>query len=170
MEKTITNRVLNSKLISLDLEDFNADGRRVMFDLKDHLYQGMILREKEFRDSVSNHDWGRYENAFVNIYCSADAIVPSWAYMLVAVNLQPYARLVVFGTTEDLEKAIFDEQIKSLDFSQYDDAKIVIKGCSNSPVGEYGLVKITAKLRENASSIMFGEPCSTVPIYKSKKL
>ena len=169
MESEIINRVANSALISIDLEDFYPKGERVAFDLKDLLYQGMILREKDLRDFVKAHDWSQYSGKFVAIYCSADAIVPTWAYMLVASKMGGIAQKVVYGTLEHLEQELFSEVLHSINPENYRDAKIVIKGCSKYPVPTYAYVEITRKLLPYVHSIMYGEPCSNVPIYKKPK-
>lgn len=173
MEKTqdqIVNKVANSSLITFDLEHYFQPGERVLLDIKGQLFQGLILKEKDFRDYIKNHDWTQYQNKFVAISCSVDVIVPTWAYMLLAIALQPYANQVVFGTLEELEIAIFQENLAKVDWSQFKNAKVVIKGCSkiNVPVAVY--VEATNKLKPYASSMMFGEPCSTVPLFKKAKM
>ena len=173
MEKTqdqIINKVAGSSLITFDLEQYFLPGDRVLFDIKDHLFQGLILREKDFRDLIKGHDWKQYQDKFVAIHCSVDAIVPTWAYMLLSIALQPYARRVVFGSVEELEVAIFQESLLRVNWSEFKDAKVVVKGCSkiNVPVAVY--VDVTTKLKPYVSSIMFGEPCSTVPLFKKAKV
>lgn len=173
MEKVqdqIINKVAGSSLITFDLEQYFLPGDRVLFDIKDHLFQGLILREKDFRDFIKGHDWKQYQDKFVAIHCSVDAIVPTWAYMLLSIALQPYARRVVFGSVEELEVAIFQESLSRVNWSEFKDAKVVIKGCSkiNVPVAVY--VEVTTKLKPYVSSIMFGEPCSTVPLFKKAKV
>lgn len=173
MEKVqdqIINKVAGSSLITFDLEQYFLPGDRVLFDIKDHLFQGLILREKDFRDFIKGHDWKQYMDKFVAIHCSVDAIVPTWAYMLLSIVLQPYARRVVFGSVEELEVAIFQESLSRVNWSEFKDAKVVIKGCSriNVPVAVY--VEVTTKLKPYVSSMMFGEPCSTVPLFKKAKV
>ena len=173
MEKVqdqIINKVAGSSLITFDLEQYFLPGDRVLFDIKDHLFQGLILREKDFRDFIKGHDWKQYQDKFVAIHCSVDAIVPTWAYMLLSIALQPYARRVVFGSVEELEVAIFQESLSRVNWSEFKDAKVVIKGCSkiNVPVAVY--VEVTTKLKPYVSSMMFGEPCSTVPLFKKAKV
>lgn len=162
----IVNRVASSALVSFDLEAYYEPGDRIVLDIADQLYEGLILREKDFRDFIKNHDWRQYQGKFVAIGCSADAIVPTWAFMLVMIALEPYAKLVVFGTAEALEEQIFRKRLASVDWHAYQGAKVVIKGCSkvNVPVAVY--VEATAQIRRYASSIMYGEPCSTVPLFK----
>jgi len=166
----IVNKVSSSSLITIDLEQYFQPGERVMLDIKDQLFQGLILKEKDFRDFIKKHDWTKYQDKFVAIHCSVDVIVPTWAYMLLAIALQPYAQLIIFGTLEELEVAIFRESLAKVDWSKFKDAKVVIKGCSkvNVPVAIY--VEATNNLKRYASSMMFGEPCSTVPLFKKVKV
>ena len=166
----IVNRVASSSLVTFDLEKFYSKGERVGFDIASQLYQGLILREKEFREFVKANDWSVFQNKFVAINCSVDAIVPTWAYMLVGISLAPYARHVVFGTIEELETDLFRKELQSVNWSEYQDAKVVVKGCSKVNVPTTLYVEVTNKLVPFASSIMFGEPCSTVPLYKKPKV
>jgi hypothetical protein len=170
IEDQIINKVANSSLVTFDLEQYYRPGERILLDVKDQLFQGLIIKEKDFRDFIKNHDWTQYQGKFVAIYCSVDVIVPTWAYMLLAIALEPYASHVVFGTLEELEIAIFRGSLSSVNWAQFKDAKVVIKGCSkvNVPVALY--VETTTRLRPYATSIMFGEPCSTVPLYKKAKV
>src|SRR4051812_10074368 len=163
----IINRVSNSSLVTFDLETLHVPGERAVYDIKDHLFQGLILREKDFREHVKNNSWSDYLDKLVSIVCTADAIVPTWAYMLLAVALKPYARRVFFGSTEEMEKELFHEKLLSVDWEQYREAKVVVKGCSDVHVPVSAYVEATSKLSLVASSIMYGEPCSTVPIYKA---
>lgn len=169
VENEIVNRVANSGLVTLDLEDLYASGERVVYDLKDNLYQGLILKEKDFREFLKQHDWSSYSGKHVALICSEDAIVPTWAYMLLAIQLQPYAASVVFGGLEQLEQHLFQQAIQKLDLEAYRNAKVVIKGCSKVPVPTYAYVEITRLLTPIAQSLLFGEPCSTVPLMKKKK-
>ncbi len=164
----IVNRVTASALVTFDLEEFYVPGERVMVDIKDQLYQGLVLREKDFRNFVREHDWSQYEGKFVAVTCSADAIIPNWAYMLVGVSLQPVARKFIFGSLADLEIRIFLDQLSGVDWEKFNDVKVVVKGCSKVDVPPAVYVEAVAKLRPYAASIMFGEPCSTVPLYKKK--
>lgn len=166
----IINKVEKSGLISLDLEDFYPKEPRMLFDLKDYLYEGLVLREKEFRENLSKLDWKMYENAYVAVTCTSDAIVPSWSYLLIANYLTGVAKLISFGTIEDLERDIFTEIIDKMDVDSYKDKKIIIKGCSRKPVPQNAYLQLIQKLKPIASSLMFGEACSTVPIFKKKKL
>jgi len=169
MAEEIINKVANSKLRTFDLEEIYPDGKRVLFDIKDWLFQEQILKEKEFRASVKNHDWSQYKNAFVAVYCSADAIIPSWAFMLITSELTPFANKVVIGNLELLETVIYQELISFLDFKDFADKPVIIKGCSDKPIPNSAFAFLIEKLQPIAKSIMFGEACSTVPLYKSKK-
>ncbi|MDB5112151.1 MAG: hypothetical protein JWR67_3265 [Mucilaginibacter sp.] len=168
IQENIINKVAQSGLISLDPADFHAQGERVIYDIAANLFQGLILREKDFREFVKSHDWSQYEGKNVGIICSADAIVPAWAYMLLANRLAPYALEVVFGNEEVLETVLFIKAIEKLDVEQYRDQRLVIKGCGDVDVPVSAYVALTKKLTPVVKSLMFGEPCSTVPLYKRK--
>ncbi len=168
MAEEIINRVANSKLKVIDLEDFYPEGKRVYFDIKDWLFQELVLREKEFRQHVKAHDWTQYESAYVAIHCSSDAIIPDWAYMLIASKLQPYVRLSCIGTLDQLETILYTTIISDFDISTYNDAPVIIKGCANKPVPNNALLMLTQKLQPVVKSIMYGEACSAVPLYKKK--
>jgi hypothetical protein len=168
-EKEIVNRVSNSALVTFDLEDYYQSGERVLLDIKDQLFNGLILKEKDFRDFIKARDWTQYKNKFVAITCSEDAIIPTWAYMLLTSALEPHARTIVFGTLNDLETKIFFDSLSAIDFTQFLNAKVVIKGCSKVAVPVAAYVEATRLMRPYASSIMYGEPCSTVPVYKKLK-
>jgi len=165
----IINKVALSGIITIDLEEFYPQGERVLFDIKDLLFQGLILREKDFREFVKNEDWSKYKNKYVALICSADAIVPTWAYMLLATQLEPYVKKVVFGNLEILETILYSEILGKLNINDYKDARIVIKGCGHLPVPKAAYVEIARLLRPVAKSIMYGEACSTVPLYKQAK-
>ncbi|PQB03179.1 hypothetical protein BST83_17855 [Polaribacter filamentus] len=169
MQEEIINRVTNSKLITFDLEEIYPEGKRVVFDIKDWLFQEIILKEKDFRESVNTHNWSQYKNCFVAVSCSADAIIPSWAFMLIASELTPFANKVVIGGLELLETVIYQELIGFLDLKDFADKPIIIKGCANKPIPNSAYAFLISKLQPIAKSIMFGEACSTVPLYKSKK-
>ena len=169
MEKPeIVNRVASSSLITFDLEELYQPGDRVLVDIKDQLIDGLILREKDFRDFVKTTDWSTYKDKMVAITCSTDAIIPTWAFMLLTIALEPFASRVFFGSVEQLEESLFLEKLSRVEWTKYQGAKVVVKGCSkiNVPVSAY--VEAVRRLRPLASSIMFGEPCSTVPLYKKK--
>ena len=165
----IVNRVAVSGIVSLDLEELYHPGQRVLYDIKDNLWQGMILKEKDFREFLKTHDWTQYQGKNVAIICSEDAIVPTWAYMLLAVQLEPYANAVVFGDLNVLEDKLFAEAISKLNISEFEGKRVVVKGCSkvNVPISAY--VEISRLLKPIVQSLMFGEPCSTVPLYKKPK-
>jgi hypothetical protein len=164
----ILNRVSNSTLITFDLEEYYTSGARVVLDIKDWLFQGQILKEKEFREFVTTHDWSYYKNKYVAITCSTDAIIPTWAYMLLSVSLQPVAESIFFGSVADLEIQLFMNALNRINWQTFKDAKVVIKGCSKVDVPVAIYVEATHRLRAVAASIMFGEPCSTVPLFKRK--
>ena len=168
-EQEIVNRVAQSALITLNLEDHYHTGERVAFDIKDLLYEGIILKEKDFRAFVKAHDWTQYTGKNVYLFCSEDAIIPVWAYMLLASRLEPYAHMVVLGDQEELEKMLFKNALSRIDLEEFQDAKVVVKGCGKVKVPDFAYVEITRLLRPVASSIMFGEPCSTVPVYKKPR-
>lgn len=168
MAKEIVNKVANSKLKTFDLEEIYPNGQRVLFDVKDWLFQELILKEKDFRESVKNHDWSQYKNTFVAITCSADAIIPSWAFMLVASKITPFANKVVIGNLELLETVIYQELIGFLDLKDFANAPVIIKGCANKPIPNSAYAFLIEKLQPIARSIMFGEACSTVPLFKAK--
>lgn len=168
IQENIINKVAQSGLVTLDPAQFYAPGERVVYDIKDNLFHGLILREKDFREFVKTHDWAQYQGKNVAVTCTADAIVPAWAYMLLANRLAPYARQVVFGDAEVLETVLFVKEVSRLDVEQYRDQRVVIKGCGDIPVPVSAYVELTQRLTPVAKSLMFGEPCSTVPIYKRK--
>ncbi|WP_234737140.1 DUF2480 family protein [Tellurirhabdus bombi] len=169
METEIINRVAKSGLQTLDLEDYYHTGERIVYDLKDNLYMGLILKEKDFRDFLKSHDWSQYAGKNVAITCSEDAIVPTWAYMLLTLNLQPHANLVVYGSLQDLEEKLYFDAIAKIDIESFRDTKLVVKGCSKVPVPTAAYVEVTRLLQPVVQSLMFGEPCSTVPLYKRPK-
>jgi hypothetical protein len=169
MENEIINRVANSSLITFDLETLYTPGARVTYDIREHLFQGLILREKDFREHIKTHNWSDYQDKLVSIICTADAVVPTWAYMLLAVALKPYARRVYFGSEEELEKELFHEKLVAIDWEQYRGSKVVVKGCSDVQVPVSAYVEATSQLSSVAASVMYGEPCSTVPIFKRPK-
>ncbi len=169
MENEIINKVALSGIITLDLEEFYPQGERVLFDIKDLLFQGLMLREKDFREFVKNEDWNKYKDKYVALICSADAIVPTWAYMLLATHLEPYAKKIVFGNLETLETILYNEILGKLNVNDYKDSRVVIKGCGHLPVPKAAYVEIARLLRPVAKSIMYGEACSTVPLYKKSK-
>jgi hypothetical protein len=164
----IINKVDKSGIIQLNLEDFRSSGKRMGFDMKDHLFQGLVLREKDFRQFIKTNDWNVYSDAFVYIHCSADAIVPTWAYMLVAAELQSRAKLVVWGSQQDLEDELLIESINNLKEQDFTDARVIVKGCSNNAIGDRVYIALTLKLKPLVKNLMFGEACSAVPVFKRK--
>lgn len=168
MAEEIINRVAQSKLITIDLEDYYPSGERVLFDISGWLLEGLILREKEFRKYVAEYDWSQYQGQYVSLICSTDAIIPGWAYMLVSVHLTPFVEKVIIGTLENLETSIYQDIIGQLDVSSYTDKLIIIKGCANKPIPNNAYTMMIAKLHGVAKSVMYGEACSSVPLYKKK--
>jgi len=167
-EKEIINKVASSSLVIFDLEEYYQPGERVLLDIKEQLFQGLILKEKVFREFIKNHDWSSYKNKFVAITCTADAIIPTWAYMLVTIALSQHAKAIEFGTLENLEERLFQESLSTVDWSQFQNAKVIVKGCSKVNVPTSAYVLAVSKLQSITSSLMFGEACSTVPLYKKK--
>ncbi len=168
-QEEIVNRVANSPIITFNLEDYYHSGERVVYDIAQNLFQGLILKEKDFRAFVKEHDWVQYEGKNVALICSEDAIVPTWAYMLLTTRLESYANTVVFGDIDLLEYALFKEALSSVDLEAFRDRPVVIKGCGDLPVPESAYVEITKLIKPYAKSIMYGEPCSTVPLYKKPR-
>ncbi|QIE59625.1 DUF2480 family protein [Rasiella rasia] len=166
MENEIVNRVANSKLITFDLEDFYPEGNRISFDISQWLIEGIVLKEKEFRASVATHNWSQYKDAYVALYCSTDAIVPGWAYLLLSLQLAPYAKKTVVGSLETLESIVFTEIISAMDVSEFKDKFMIIKGCAHKPIPQNAFVLLAERLQPVAKSIMYGEACSSVPLYK----
>jgi hypothetical protein len=169
MEEDFVNKVSESGIITLDLEDFYPKEESAVFDMKDHLFMGLILKEKDFREAMKTLDLTPYKDKNIAITCSADAIIPVWAYMLAASYLQPIAKELVFGDADFLHKTMFLKNIEKINAEDYRDQRVVIKGCGELPISEIAYVAITNKLRPVAKSIMYGEPCSTVPVYKKPR-
>lgn len=162
----IRNKVEESGLITFNLEDLYQVGPRSVFDLKEFLFEGLILKEKDFRQALKDLDWSQYQDHYVAITCTADAIVPQWAYMLVSTYLQPVSKLCVFGDLEALETSLYEAEIAAMETDQFNDERVIVKGCSQYPVPAAAYVLLVNKLRPVAKSIMYGEACSTVPLYK----
>lgn len=167
-QEEIINRVANSVLQVFDLEDYYPEGQRYSLDISQWLWEGFVLREKDFREALKNHDWQQYQDKYIAMHCSTDAIVPAWAYMLVTVHLQPYAKQIVQGKPQDLDVLLYNEILNKLDYSTYEGKPVIIKGCSRKPVPEEAYTLATQKLMPVAKSIMFGEACSSVPLFKKK--
>lgn len=165
----IVNRVAQSTIVSLDLEEFYPREERVIFDLKPFLYQELVLREKEFRAALKELDWSQYQDKWVAILCSADAIVPNWAYMLVSTYLTPVSKGYAVGDLDALEVMISEKCLGELDLDRFQDKPVIVKGCSDFPIPLFAYGRIVSLVQSRAKTIMYGEPCSTVPLYKKAK-
>ncbi len=168
MADDIINRVANSKLVTLDLEDYYPEGKRILFDIKDWLFEGFVLREKDFRKYVTEFNWSQYQDSYIALTCSTDAIIPAWAFMLLSMHLEPFAKKVVIGNLETLETSVYQDIINDLDVAEFKDKPIIIKGCSKKPVPQNAYIMLSNKLKPLAKSIMYGEACSSVPLFKNK--
>jgi hypothetical protein len=168
MSEVFVNKVANSGLITLDLEKYLPAGEIATFDIKDHLFMGLILKEKDFREALKNLNWNIYKDKNVNIICSADAIIPVWAYMLIAAHLQPVAKGVFVGSEDEMQKHLFLKNLATIKAEEFAEQRVVVKGCGDTPIDNFAYAEITKILLPVAKSIMYGEPCSTVPIYKKK--
>lgn len=169
MEEPIRNRVAeNTNLITFNLEDYYVEGVRIVIDIAQWLDQGFILREKQYRQALENHDWSQYKNAYVAVICSTEAIIPIWAFMLIVVKTKPFVEKIVYGNLEDLETQLYTQQLAQLNFSSYQDKMVIIKGCSHKPVPESAYLYATQKLMAVSKSVMYGEACSSVPLFKRK--
>lgn len=166
-EFQIKNKVADSGLVDFNLEDYYPKGERVLIDIKAQLWHELILREDDFRAYIKDTNWAQYQDKYVAITCTVDAIIPLWAYMLVASAVEPYAKKVVFGDLKALEIALFIDALRSIDAEEFRDKRVIVKGCSKYPVPESAYIDITTKLRPVVKSLMFGEACSTVPVYKA---
>lgn len=169
MAEEIINRVANSKLVTFNLEDLYANGKRDILDISQWLDQGFILRESQFRESVKNHNWQQYSNSYVALYSSTDAIIPAWAYMLVSTQLQNVAIKTIVGSLDLLETILYTTAIENLDITPYHNVPIIIKGCSDKPVPQNAYLLLIEKLQPVVRSLMFGEACSSVPLYKKER-
>lgn len=170
MENLIVNKVAESGLITLDLEEYYPKEETAIFDLKNYLFMELILKEKDYREALKNLDWSIYQNKNVAITCSADAVIPMWAYMLAATYLQPVAKEIIFGNEDFLHRTLFLKNLSKLNTTEFADKRVVIKGCGDKSISETAYVEITKLLTPVVKSIMYGEPCSTVPIYKKAKV
>lgn len=165
----IINKVAKSPLVNIDLEEFYPEGKRMEIDIAQWLDQGLILREKQFREDLKNHDWSIYQDAYVALNCSTNAILPGWAYLPITTYLQPYAKYISVGTIDQLNEALYQEKVLSLNLDAYDDKKVIIKGCSHKPVPQSAFTLLVQRLLPKVNSLMYGEACSTVPLYKKAK-
>ena len=170
MSDEIKNRVAESKLITFDLEDFYPEGKRLKLDISQFLIEGILLKEKDFRASVKNHNWEQYQDSYIALTNDTDALVPAWAFMLITTKLTFIAKHVSIGNLIDLEDSIFSKIIESLDVSKFIDKPVIIKGCSNKPIPENSYIQLLQKLQPVTKSIMYGEACSSVPLYKKAKI
>lgn len=168
MEDKIVNRVANSKLVTIDLDSLYPKGERIELDITPWLFQGLIVREKEFRTQLMEHDWSDYKDSYVILSCSSDAIVPGWAYLLITTYLQPYAKLITKGTKEDLDNLLLAEVINGLDLNDYQGKPVIITGCSDHPIPETSYLLLLQKLMPIARNIMYGEACSSVPLFRNR--
>jgi hypothetical protein len=168
MSEAIVNKIANSGLITIDLEKYLPGENVAIFDLKDHLFMGLILKEKDFREALKNLDWLVYQDKYVAITCSADAIIPAWAYMLVVTYLDGVAKDSYVGTAEEMKKHLFLKNIGAIDVNEFTDQRIVVKGCGDVNIESFAYAEITKVLLPVVKSIMYGEPCSTVPVFKKK--
>ena len=170
MSGGIENKVAKSGLVTIDLGEFAPRQSLMVFDMKDWLYQGLILRENDFKEAVKEHEWSKYEGALCTVYCSNDAIIPVWAFMIVASKMSPYAEKVYFGSRDEALNQVFKDNLdQGIDPEQYRDGKIVIKGCGDITIPSGAFVQLTNKLQPYVKTIMYGEPCSTVPVYKQPR-
>ena len=169
MAGEIINRVAKSSLKTINLEDFYPSEKRTIIDIKPWLFKGFILKEKDFRDALKNYDWATYKNQYIALTCSSNAIIPSWAYMLIATYLNPIAKKIVVGNLQELENAIFQDILTNFDYSVYQNLPVIIKGCANQPIPETAYIQLIKNLQPIAKSIMFGEACSSVPLFKATK-
>ena len=169
MEDEIINKVANSILVVFDLEDYYPKETRAQIDISHWLLEGFLLKEKDFRAHLKNHDWSQYQDQYVAINCSTDAIIPAWASILVAVQLAPFAKKIIDGTLEDLNASLYEELLRNIDFSIYKDKPVIIKGCSRKPVPMRAYILAAHYLHPFAKSIMYGEACSAVPLFKASK-
>ncbi len=168
MTEEIINRVANSKLVTINLEDYYPQGQRILFDVKDWLFEGLVLREKDFREQVKNYDWSQFQDKYVALTCSSDAIIPAWAFLLLSISLESYAKKTVIGNLELLETTIYQDVLNNLDVSEFKNKSIIIKGCSKKPVPQNAYIMLAHKLKPLVKSIMYGEACSSVPLFKNK--
>lgn len=168
MEGEIVNKVANSALKIFDLEDYYPENPRMTLDISQWLFHGFVLKEKDFRSALKDFNWEVYKDSFVALHCSTDAILPSWAFMLVSSYLEPFALKVFLGDLDHLESSIYQDVLSQIDYTQYEGLPVIIKGCAKKPIPDEAYVLATNKLMPYARSIMFGEACSAVPIFKKK--
>jgi hypothetical protein len=170
MENEIINKVANSELVVFDLEDYYQNGNRAQIDISQWLFEGFILKEKEFREALKNHDWSQYQDCYVAINCATEAIIPAWASILVTVYVAPFAKKVISGTFETIETALYQENLSKIDYYIYQNKPIILKGCSKKQVTQSPYLLAIQNLQPFAKSIMYGEACSAVPLFKKIKV
>ena len=168
MPDDIINRVANSKLVTINLEDYYPVGKRILFDIKDWLFEGFVLREKDFRKQIAEYDWSQFQDCYIALTCSTDAIIPAWAFMLLSIHLEPFSKKIIIGDLNILETSIYQDILNDLDVSEFKNKPIIIKGCSKKPVPQNAYIMLSNKLKPFAKSIMYGEACSSVPLFKNK--
>ena len=168
MSNEIKNRVAESSLKTIDLEDYYPSGNRIELDISQFLFEGIILKEKDFREKVTSYNWEQYQDNYIALTNTSEALIPAWAFMLLSIQLTPFAKMVSVGDLHQLERAIFSEIISKLDLSIYKDQLVIIKGCSNKPIPENAFIQLIQKLQPIARSVMYGEACSSVPLFKRK--
>jgi hypothetical protein len=166
MEGPIINKVAESGLVTIDPFTYYPKGDTAVFDMKDHLFMGLILKEKDFREALKGLDWEAYRGKNVAVTCTVDAVIPVWAYMLVAAYLEPVAKEIAMGDEKELHRRLFLKNLEQISVSDFADKRVVIKGCGETPIGDFVYMELTRLLRPVAKSIMYGEPCSTVPVFK----
>ncbi len=169
MKESIVNRVTQSPLVVIDLEDYYDDIPRLQVDMAEWLEDGLVLREQPFREALKQREWSIFQNSYVAICCSSDAIIPAWASMLVASYLAPFALKIGYGNVEALDSSIFQTILENIDYSQYNGKPVIVKGCANKPIPKTAFVQLIEKIRPVAKSVMFGEACSSVPLFKNNK-
>lgn len=169
MEDEIINKVTNSALEVFNLEDYYPAGKRTQIDISQWLYEGFLLKEKDFREALKNHDWTQYQDHYVAINCATDAIIPAWATILVTVYVAPFAKKVVSGNLSNLETALYQEILPKIDYSKYQNLPVILKGCSKKPVPDSAYVVAIQYLQQVSRSVMYGEACSAVPLFKKSK-
>jgi len=169
MAENIINRVQKSGIITIDLDDVSVPENLFEIDIKNWLHDELFLKEKEYRNNIINHNWSKYKNGYVFIHCSSDAIIPTWAYMLISSKIEEVTNKVVIGDLKKIYDLIFDEYLNNLDYTKFTNKSVIIKGCSSEMIPISAYHKLTTKLKPFAKSIMYGEACSAVPVFKKPK-
>ena len=169
MAENIINRVQKSGIITIDLDDVSVPENLFEIDIKNWLHDELFLKEKEYRNNIINHNWSKYKNGYVFIHCSSDAIIPTWAYMLISSKIEEVTNKVVIGDLKKIYELIFDDYLNNLDYTKFTNKSVIIKGCSSEMIPISAYHKLTTKLKPFAKSIMYGEACSAVPVFKKPK-